>query len=102
MNKRILKKKGLSKITSQELWNLDGTLAKYILPRLIKFKRINTNSHPVTFNSLNEWHNTIDKMIWSFEKLLNDNWDYSKVEKENQRYLEGMHLFAEHFADLWD
>jgi hypothetical protein len=26
----------------------------------------------------------------------------NKIKKENERYLEGMHLFAEHFADLWD
>ena len=34
MNKRLRKKKGLSKITEEELWGLDITLAKYILPRL--------------------------------------------------------------------
>ena len=38
MNKRIAKKKGLAKIRQEELWNLDITLAKYILPRLQKFR----------------------------------------------------------------
>lgn len=102
MNKRILKKKGLSKITNEEVWDLDVTLAKYILPRLIKFKNINTNGYPVIFNSLEEWHKVIDKMIWSFEKQLNNAWNYNSLDEESKIYLEGVHLFAEYFSDLWD
>lgn len=104
MNKRIRKKRGLSKITPEELWGLDVTLAKYILPRLIKFKEININSHPQDFSGMKEWHDAIDKMIWSFEKVLKDDWNnvYSELGRENMRYLEGMNLFAYHFNDLWD
>ena len=44
MNKRLRKKKGLLKIREEEIWGLDLTLAKYILPRLIKFKDVNDRS----------------------------------------------------------
>lgn len=102
MNKRLRKKKGLSKITHEELWDLDVTLAKYILPRLIRFKEINKMGYPTEFNNSKEWHEAIDKMIWSFNKVLKDNWNYEDIKNESKRYLEGMHLFAEHFSDLWD
>lgn len=102
MNKRIRKKKGLSKITNEEVWGLDCTLAKFILPRLIKFKQINVNSHPSNLSGMEEWHAIIDKMIWSFEKVIKDDWNMKNAEKEQERYLEGMHLFADYFKDLWD
>jgi len=104
MNKRIKKKRGLSKIRPEELWGLDVTLAKYILPRLIKFKEINTNSHPQELNNMKEWHDIIDKMIWSFQKIIKDDWSpvYGELGRENMRYLEGMRLFGYHFNDLWD
>jgi hypothetical protein len=105
MNKRIKKKKGLSKITSEEVWDLDYTLAKYILPRLIKFKKVNTMSHPQEFNGMEEWHNVIDKMIWSFDKHLREDFNWrsrTTLQKEIDRYNEGLDLFAKHFGDLWD
>ena len=45
MNKRLKKKKGLSKIQNSELWDLDYTIIKFILPRLKKFKEINIYSY---------------------------------------------------------
>ena len=108
MNKRIRKKKGLSKIKDEELWGLDVTLAKYILPRLKKFKEKNTMSHPVSFGNKEEWHSVIDKMIYSFDYVLKH--DLGKLDKlstkdkkeYHERYKEGMDLFAKHFMDLWD
>ena len=46
MNKRLKKKRGLSKIQDSEYWNLDLTIIKFILPRLKKFKKINIHSYP--------------------------------------------------------
>lgn len=113
MNKRIRKKKGLSKIREEECWALNVNLAKHILPRLIRYKQVNQMSYPFGFNSLEEWHEAIDKMIWSFEKVIkddwnssdilsNNNWNIEKYKSEKERYLEGMHLFADYFNDLWD
>lgn len=106
MNKRLRKKKGLSKIRVEELWGLDLTLAKYILPRLIRFKDINYMSYPSNFENHEEWHKVIDKMIYSFEYVIKRNYEvYKDLEEEKKRYekyKEGMQLFAEYFIDLWD
>lgn len=105
MNKRIRKKRGLSKVTKEELWDLDITIAKFILPRLYKFKEYNINSHPGYFNSIEEWHDIIDKIIWSFEYILKDQFMYRDKEtydKNEERYKEGMNLFAEYLRSLWD
>lgn len=106
MNKRLRKKRGLSKIRKEELWGLDVTLAKYILPRLIKFKDINNMSYPSNFENHEEWHKTIDKMIYSFEYVIERNYKiYKDLEEEKkiyEKYKEGMQLFSEHFMDLWD
>lgn len=107
MNKRIRKKKGLSKITAEEVWSLDMTLAKYILPRLMKYKEINTMSYPCGFKSVEEWHNVIDKMIFSFDWFLSYHGKakYKTIEeykRDENKYKEGMNLFSEYFSDLWD
>ena len=101
MNKRIRKKKGLSKITTSELMDLDYAIAKYILPRLIKFKE-NAFGFPsgVTWE---EYLIILDKMIWSFDYIIKS--EYSSIfedyEKEDKRCQEGLHLFAEYFRSLW-
>ena len=106
MNKRLRKKKGLSKIREEELWGLHLTLAKYILPRLIKFKEINDMSRPYQFENLEEWHKVIDKMIYSFEYVIEREYTvYKDLEEEHKKlakYKEGMRLFAEYFMELWD
>ena len=101
MNKRIRKKKGLSKITISELWGLDYTLAKYILPRLIKFKE-NAEGYPsgITWE---EYLIILDKMIWSFDYIIKSEYsrNYEEYKKEDDRYREGMDLFSEYFRSLW-
>ena len=94
MNKRMRKKKGLSKITYSELWGLDYTLAKYILPRLIKFKE-NVEGHPSNI-TWEEYLVVLDKMIWSFNYVVKD-----VKGQEDDRCQEGLHLFAEYFRSLW-
>ena len=39
-----------------ELWNLDTTLLKFLLPRLKEFKK-QTNSYPSNVESFEEWQN---------------------------------------------
>lgn len=102
MNKRLRKKKGVSKIQNSEVWSLDYTLSKFILPRLIKFKEINTMSYPCRLSGMEEWHQIIDKMIWSFDAHLKDNRNTNSLDKENKRFEEGMNLFSEYYCDLWD
>lgn len=124
MNKRIRKKKGIyTTFKDSEWYNLDYTVAKFILPRLRKFEE-KTLSCPVLFDDNGEmiplekanviWHKALKKMIWSFEQIVNDsspdpNWckEYglnfiSETQKWNDQVQEGINLFAKYFRDLWD
>lgn len=86
-----------------DLWNLDFTLAKYILPRLIKFKKINRMSYPSCFKSSEEWHNILDKMIFSFNYIANDrNSDLKNILKDSKKVQKGLELFGKYFQGLWD
>lgn len=107
MNKRLKKKKGLSKIQDNECWDLDLTIIKFILPRLKKFKEININSYPDKCGNIENWHKIIDKIIWSFQFALdvaelNYSNEYRLCENNWSKYDEGMNLFKEYLLDLWD
>ena len=107
MNKRLKKKKGLSKIQDNECWSLDLTIIKFILPRLKKFKEININSYPNECGNIENWHKIIDKIIWSFQFALdvaelNYSSKYRLNENNWSKYNEGMDLFKEYLLDLWD
>ena len=107
MNKRLKKKKELSKIQDSECWDLDLTIIKFILPRLKKFKEININSYPDKCGNIENWHKIIDKMIWSFQFALdvaemNYSNEYRLNENNWRKYNEGMDLFTEYLLDLWD
>ena len=101
MNKRIRKKKGLSKVTISELWGLDYTLAKYILPRLIKFKE-NAEGYPADI-TWEEYLIILDKMIWSFDYIIKSEYisNFDDIKKNDDKCQEGLHLFAEYFRSLW-
>lgn len=113
-----------------EVWSLDDTIAKFVIPRL-KYLREIAHSYPsnlVEYDSetmeelpgqdgFELWKSYLDKMIWSFEWAASDsgkNWEkqgwWSKrylqdeeYRKEiDSRYEEGMNLFAKYFSALWD
>lgn len=74
-----------------ELWNLDTTILKFILPRLKAFKEV-TVGYPGDFNNMEDWVKCIDKMIKSIEQILTD---------DNNADYEGFELFKKHFFGLW-
>jgi hypothetical protein len=77
-----------------ELWNLNTTIAQFILPRLKRFREIN-KSYPKTLSE-EEWNEILDKMIKFFEEYLDEN-NYLEDNLEK----EGIELFAKYFLDLW-
>jgi hypothetical protein len=103
MNKRQKKKHGIQIFKDSEVSDLDITLANYILPRLKRFKVLN-DMYPPSIGSFEEWNNTIDKMIWSFEQITYGGWsyEYKRDHVLKQRFELGMSLFAMHFVDLWN
>lgn len=114
----------------KECWNFDYSLAKWTVPRL-KHLRKNLNGHPIEL-TLEQWEEILDKIIFSFEYILNEDkyhdecypkdfvygfdrgedgsliWkdkrkpDYTILEKYEEQYNEGMKLFAQFFRNLWD
>lgn len=88
--------------TNDELWNLDCTIAKFVLPRLKRFKK-HTIAHPATLTE-KQWDNILDKMIFSFEHIASDNlWALESVgnKKIEKKVQEGLQLFATWFTALW-
>lgn len=59
--------------------------------------------HPTDFDSQESWHKVIDKMIYSFQYVLEQNRGvYGNLKAKEDKYQEGMQLFAKYFMDLWD
>lgn len=80
--KAELKKKGMY-VNPRETWALDCTIAKFVLPRLKKFKDVS-----LTYPGIDEadtpekWDAILDKMILAFEYVVEDDWWWF----ENPRY----------------
>ena len=114
----------------RDCWSLDYSLARWILPRL-KHLRKNLNGHPMEL-TFEQWEEILDKIIFSFEYVLNNDkyydecypkdfvhgfdmdkngyliWkdsrrpDFSVLDKYEKRYDEGILLFSKFFRSLWD
>lgn len=108
--KKWLKQQGLY-VNPKETWSLDITFAKYIIPRLKKFKELN-NGYPgiEEVNTPEKWDGALDKMIQAFEYVANefdwwvDNPKYDCFAEEKRRQAvinEGLQLFAKYYMNLW-
>ena len=127
--KKWLKQRGLY-VNPKETWSLDITFAKYIIPRLKKFKELN-NGYPgiEEVNTPEKWDEALDKMIQAFEYVIDwdeywlddPRYDYTDImfgdDKElyesiveNKRMEdihrltainEGLQLFAKYYMSLW-
>jgi hypothetical protein len=112
----------------RECWNLNTTIAKFLIPRLKVFKT-NTHTFPSEI-SLEEWDIALLQMIDAFELYILDNDDLNYddvkiefdekghlqitkdpdkekvrntiIESRRKRIEDGLNLFREYFYDLWD
>lgn len=92
-----------------ETWNLDSTIAKFIAPRLKRFKEV-SRDYPMDIE-FDTWQGMLDKMIWSFEHYDYEDEEFGGVEfyylpeeKKNElhkQYREGIELFCKRFDALW-
>lgn len=81
-----------------ETWSLDSSIARFILPRLIRFKEINAG-YPGTISE-QEWDDILDRMILAFSLLASD--VVFCTGKEDQKKIdEGLALFAKWYQHLW-
>ena len=82
-----------------ETWNLDGTIARFVYPRLKVFiedvKKIGCYPASMTFD---EWIKILDDMLKGFELLVSDE---IKNEDEDKIIEHSLDLFRKHFFSLW-
>lgn len=112
--KKQLKKFGLY-VDPKETWCLDYHFAKYALPRLRLFKKLN-NGYPgiEDVDTPEKWDEAIDKMIRAFELIIFEEdmsveqmrYYYSSdgekdMDKFEEEIKEGLFLFAKWFRALW-
>jgi hypothetical protein len=81
-----------------ELWSLDHTIGKFVLPRLERYKEITTSSPGEITPS--KWAAILDEMIFAMKHYADKPWNYPD-EKTAKRIQRGMRLFADHFCALW-
>ena len=82
-----------------ETWSLDSSIASFTVPRLKRFKEVN-NGAPFQLN-IEEWNIILDKMITSFELILENSGSCIWNEGEEKQVNEGLDLFRNYFFDLW-
>jgi|WetSurSiteA1Bulk_404760.scaffolds.fasta_scaffold00038_8 hypothetical protein len=83
-----------------ETWSLDCSLAKLILPRLIKYKEL-SNGYPYG-ESEESWNNKIDEMIWTFDVLAHRfDSDFDEEHADWIRIKKGLKLFSDNCLDMW-
>lgn len=98
MRKKWLKKHG-QYIAPKELWNLDYTVAKFILPRLIKFKE-NSSGFPGydEADTMDKWQDILQKMITAFEYIVTD--DDWWIDDPSYDYSECLHVETDNVAKI--
>ena len=89
-----------------DTWCLDSTIAEFVLPRLRHFKEVNIGY--VEELGDGGWDEVLDKMIWSFEYALQEDRGVrlfkssaEEVLRREEKFAEGMALFAKYFRHLW-
>lgn len=100
MKVHITDKRTKVKVSKSDLWNLDITLSKIILPCLVKF-RANLDGWPSILNqedekeALKEWEGILDQMIEGFGMNADCVHDDTKVQN-------ALDLFAKYYTHLWN
>ena len=93
-----------------ECFSLYYPIAKFVYPRLKYFRDSDKMGYPAVLDSMEEWNNILDKMLFAFDYALNESEErFSPIDfdlEEHQtilgRVAEGFKLFGEYFLNLWD
>lgn len=86
--------------SDEELWNLDATFVRWMLPRLKAFKE-KTQGYPCDVSE-DEWNDILNKIIKSFEVYMKDlPDDLEELRKDTETIKEGFKLFGERLYNLW-
>ena len=82
-----------------ETWNIDSTVATFILPRLKRFAQLRIG-HPSEISDA-QWTKIIDQIIWSMEYISNENHYIITDKKDCKKLQDGLNLFGKWFLYLW-
>lgn len=82
-----------------DTWNLDDTIARFVLPRLKRFSEVR-GGYPANITD-EEWREIIDKILWSIGFVADGKHYCCSDEEESKRLDEGLQLFGEWFLNLW-
>lgn len=104
----------------RDLWSLDHTIARFVLPRLIELKKVKPGvpmdfypegcTHPTAeedAEASRKMHEVLDKMIYSMQAILDDkrpgldSKDPEVWVSAEERIQEGFDLFGKYFQMLW-
>ena len=86
--------------SDDDTWNLDIPIAKFILPRLRRFKELN-NGYPSDMTET-EWDEKIDQMIEAFDLLIKTyDGDVDETVETDEKIDTGLKLFGEKLRNLW-
>lgn len=88
-----------------ELWNLDHTIVKFILPRLKEFKKLSKGSYPNEVGTEEKWQEILEKIIVGLEYYLEKDrvMDITENEANGRMFVmeEAFQLLIKHFVNLW-
>jgi hypothetical protein len=79
----------------RETWDLDVTIAEFVLPRLRRFKNV-TKCYPSGMTE-EEWHEMLDGMILAFEWIATSREATYKPDNVHS----GLRDFGDYYFDLW-
>ena len=82
-----------------DLYSLDTALARWVLPRLIRFNKIRCG-HPAYLTE-DEWSAKLRKMIRAFELISSPKYYCGLSAKEDSEITSGLASFAAHYRHLW-
>lgn len=117
-------KEDVVKITKEDIWDLDQTLAKIIYPALLKLKEAKAGSPfvdnkdvPKRLRSIKgskpkdggvdenwheRWQYVLNEMIWAFEQFHNKEYGlFLSYNKMRNRFHKGLSLFGKYYQSLW-
>lgn len=93
--------------SDKELFEFDTTVAKFLLPRLIRFRKI-TISYPSNLNNCEEWEDILDEIIYALSYVSHRDDPISfdmassvSPKEEFERVNAGLKLLGQYFMDLW-
>ena len=85
-------------VNDSEMWSLDITIAKFILPKLKTFRN-STCGYPGNITQ-KKWEQKLDDMIFAMEYTINQ-FKQEYTEEDFKRIKKGFQAFGDYFNDLW-